>query len=597
MATRSGLRPRRSTVGATATPAKIETAVTPARKALRKTPNTRKSKADMNKLSAMIDRASTPNQSNTIDAILDPSSEQPIKQDEEHKPTEPLHPSLDSKLLYPDLSSKTPTKRRGLAAATTSKKVITRRSLPATEGNPVTPTRPTDNSTVPKTTTFEFKFSAGLEEAGKKVLEELKISSSAFLAQMKEEAKNNDAAAASGTVSTALSGKSTSKRRRFSDVHKKQFDRMPSIADRYSAKRVKPVTPIHKKPDPSELKSQKPPKTLKRKSIQKIDDSTIENPFKPPATLNSDSEIANPDDSPLPSRKKAKFETPAPTRLKAANAKMESPKPLLSGAHPHGISRCESVKYGRVQSSLPRFIGKEGQGEPSTPSKPLAVATPMKQSTLLASPSKIRPPATIAKSATHQLPSSPSPVKISVPPPAEGFTFRSGLKAPVFDTEKLQKAATARPSVRFEDEERENEGETKRSSNSLFDKVVTLEPSTAAIKRKAVAEEEEEGEGGLLAPVAQPNKRVRLDLAESTPMKSKAAPQTSPLKPATTSSTKLLSMTAKGKTAITVKKTYSRLRNATKPIHNSRLNFLSTPKNRIDLTKSAKPSSARPRWR
>lgn len=174
--------------------------------------------ANSTKFDSVIDRDATPEQLSTIDTLMDTPAP---------ATAQPLYPNLDAltanTTLYPTLESKTPARRRLYASATTGRKVAGRKSLATQTVLPVTPTKPIDNSTVPKTTTFEFKFSAGLEEAGKKVLEELKLSSVALQAHMKEEAAKRAAGLEPGSAAEVDSTPAAARSRRFSDQHRKQF--------------------------------------------------------------------------------------------------------------------------------------------------------------------------------------------------------------------------------------------------------------------------------------------------------------------------------------------------------------------------------------
>jgi len=263
MSTRSGLRPRKSTVGAADAPPAAQ--YTPAARKVRRpakvspgeiiscvsqfrissetlsspvpvlTPmqGIRAVVADTpsnTRFDEIIERDETPEQSSTIDALMEtpaPATAQPS-----------LYPDLAALTananLYPALSmeSKTPARRRLYAPITTAKKgkgkgkgkaAAGRKSLATQTVLPVTPTKPIDNSTVPKTTTFEFKFSAGLEEAGKKVLEELKLSSVALQAHMKDEAVKRAEGLESGEE--AAGTPAPTKGRRFSAEHRKQFSK------------------------------------------------------------------------------------------------------------------------------------------------------------------------------------------------------------------------------------------------------------------------------------------------------------------------------------------------------------------------------------
>lgn len=266
---------------------------------------------------------------------------------------------------------------------------------------------------------------------------------------------------------------------------------MPSISDRYSTKPATakyPVTPTNKTAKLAEPKSPHPLKTLKRKTAEANKPTT---PFKPPITLvTSDTEVA--DESPI-QRKRARVDgTPAAQPPKKMGM-FPTPgyltatpisKPLQAAGHQHGISRSAAVKSAMKQSSPPRLIRKETI--PSTPSKPLAIATPFKKETLLASPSKVRPSGETTMPAVIAQPATPSPVKagVSVVTP-ETFEFKLDLTAPLFDTERLHKVASSmtatKPSVRFMDA-------TLASSSKLsFDSIV-LKPTLPSGKRKAAYE-------------------------------------------------------------------------------------------------------------
>ncbi|KAF8458369.1 hypothetical protein BGX38DRAFT_560996 [Terfezia claveryi] len=313
---------------------------------------------------------------------------------------------------------------------------------------------------------------------------------------------------------------------------------MASISDHYSARRAKATAASTSTADAGPLKRPHPPKTLKRKNA--AEESKPSTPFKPPSTLvTSDTEML--DESPI-SRKRAKIDgTPMPqARSKTARFATPGPltatpisKPLQYAGHQHGLTRTTAVKQSAMkQSSLPRVIKKEAA--PSTPSKPLAVATPLKKETLLASPSKLRPSGAIVKSAAIiTQPGTPSPVKISVP---ITDTERVELRAPVFDREKLHNAAansSLRPFVRFADAEEDEERQVEEEgagyekpaasklppARSLFDSGVILKPTLLGEKRKAVSQEEspfsEDEHHRLPAPAR--NKRVRMDIPVSFP--------------------------------------------------------------------------------
>ena len=294
---------------------------------------------------------------------------------------------------------------------------------------------------------------------------------------------------------------------------------MPSISDHHSAKLATakhPVTPTNKTAKPGEPKSPHPLKTLKRKTTTETNKPTI--PFKPPSTLvTSDTEVA--DESPI-QRKRARVDgTPAIQHSQKVGV-FSTPgyltatpiaKPLQAAGHQHGISRSAAVKSAMKQSSLPRLIRKEAI--PSTPSKPLAIATPLKKETLLASPSKVRPSGGTAMPTAVAQPATPSPVKAgeSVITP-ETFEFKSDLPAPLFDTEKLHKvassAATTKPSVRFRDAALES------SSRLLFDGIV-LKPTLPGGKRKVLYEPGPE-EDRQQTPATASKKRICMGFTVST---------------------------------------------------------------------------------
>ncbi|KAF8418821.1 hypothetical protein EV426DRAFT_306165 [Tirmania nivea] len=636
MSTRSGLRPRKSAAGANAPPAVQHTpAAGKVRRPAKVSPGEIISCVSQFRISsetlsspvpvltpmqgiraAVADTPSNsrldeiPEQSSTINALMEtpaPATAQPS-----------LYPDLAALTanadLYPvlNMDTKTPARRRLYAPITTAKKgggkgkgkaAAGRKSLATQTVLPVTPTKPIDNSTVPKTTTFEFKFSAGLEEAGKKVLEELKMSSAALQAHMKDEAAKRAAGLESGEEASEAPASTGS--RRFSAEHRKQFSKMASIADHYSARRAKAAAASASTADAGPPKSPYPPKTLKRKNA--AEESNPSTPFKPPSILaTSDTEIL--DESPI-SRKRAKLDGTPMTQPRSKTARFATPgpltatpisKPLQYAGHQHGLTRTTAVKQSAMkQSSLPRVIRKEAA--PSTPSKPLAVATPLKKETLLASPSKLRPSGAIAKSAAVvPQPGTPSPVKISLPiTEEEKVELSSELRAPVFDREKLHKAAASaslKPSVRFADtEEEDGEGADGGESaipaasklppaRSLFDSGVILKPTLPGEKRKAVFQEEapsspEDGHQRLPAPTR--NKRVRMDIPELnlTPMKGKL--QSSPVK----ASENLLASVA---------------RKVTRPVRNPRINQLATPKRRTVLspkTEGARGRVQKPRWK
>ena len=240
MSTRSGLRPRRSVVAGTGTHTATKT---PTARRVRKPVKVSPGEiiASVSNFRISSEATSSPilpsgqgktagpqgksekypilERSNDVTSFLEPKSP-------------PLYPNLASLVadadLYPSLQSKTPS-----AVATTRKK-RTRGSLDKQMILPVTPTKPIDNS-IPKTAAFEFTFSAGLEEAGKKVLEELKLSSVALQIHMKEEATRGSARLGpGGTVELAKvietnSAPAKPRRGRFSDQHRKLFSKYNSL--------------------------------------------------------------------------------------------------------------------------------------------------------------------------------------------------------------------------------------------------------------------------------------------------------------------------------------------------------------------------------
>ncbi|KAI5804571.1 hypothetical protein EDC01DRAFT_643926 [Geopyxis carbonaria] len=111
----------------------------------------------------------------------------------------------------------------------------------------------------PKSSTFDFKFSTGLGERGKKILDDLKESAAAIRAQMPTTPKSKTMVTGAAT---------TGQHKRFQDIHEKQFSRMDSIANHYAAKR----TPVKFGDAPP----QTPQKSVKRSQLQaKLDDKPL----------------------------------------------------------------------------------------------------------------------------------------------------------------------------------------------------------------------------------------------------------------------------------------------------------------------------------
>ncbi|KAL7274897.1 hypothetical protein RUND412_002172 [Rhizina undulata] len=179
-----------------------------------------------------------------------------------------LYPSLDivvteaqtddSSGLYPSLNTaKTPRLSKIPTLAPTARK----RSRFEREQNAVADAESQpgnrSNSGVPALGEFEFKFSEGLEEHGKKILEELKVPAAAIRAQMPVTPTG------SYDVSRRIAP-ATTKKRRFDDAHRQEFDKMESIATHYAARRT---------PENTVRTPEEPPNVQRRDKIEgKLDD-------------------------------------------------------------------------------------------------------------------------------------------------------------------------------------------------------------------------------------------------------------------------------------------------------------------------------------
>ena len=141
-------------------------------------------------------------------------------------PTRPKTPAAFKKPMTPT--------RAVLASPTKA----TRLPMPGCPKTPTAPKTPDEDLShtmpgsfrIPKTSAFDFKFSPRLEEKGRQILEEMKLSAAAIRAQMP--ATPSRKTGALGTAAT------TGRRKRLSDVHKQAFDKMDSIANHYAVKRT-----------------------------------------------------------------------------------------------------------------------------------------------------------------------------------------------------------------------------------------------------------------------------------------------------------------------------------------------------------------------
>ncbi|KAI5792452.1 hypothetical protein DFH27DRAFT_189191 [Peziza echinospora] len=460
MNTRSSLRTRRS--AETASPALADT---PTQKPKR-TKVLNKLNQDSSKLNS--DNNNSDN-TNTIESFLGTAPSKVTY------PNLALHKALDTTFdLYPSLENAgTPSKKRHAKAGATAgrsstvRRSASRRSLMGQDTEMVTPSK-SNEEFVPKSSTFDFKFSSGLEEVGRRIMEELKLSSVAVQAKILEDG-HPDAPVTNSQPSSSAAGPTATRGRRFSDAHKQQFNKMSSIADHYAAKRAKGQAAAS---GTNVFGAPKTPKNLKRKGrAEELASPMKLSPSKASITSDGEPEL---DDSPIPASKKTKFDGTPYT--KKTGGLLQPGTPFLPGAI-HGISRSVSVKEAaKKQSGLPRLVRKDGH--PATPSKPVAVATPIKEATLLASPSKHRPPGTSMKNNEPVTqPGTPSPVKSS------------------------------KPSVKWADL---SEPATNLEPRMLFDGVVVEASSQAKRKTLKSSEDEASEEEDFSTATTPASKRVRM---------------------------------------------------------------------------------------
>lgn len=229
MSMRSGLRPRKPVVAGTATPTVTKT---PATRKFRKPVKVSPGEiiASVSNFRISSEAASSP--------ILPPGQGKTAGLQGKSEKDGVLEISDDitsflgqrSQQLYPNLSSLVPESNLYPSLQSKTRKKSMRESFDTQMVLPVTPAKPIDNS-VPRTAAFEFTFSAGLEEAGKKVLEELKLSSVALQVHMKEEAVGGPARLESGdmvefpNVIETNNTPARPRRGRFSDQHRKLFSK------------------------------------------------------------------------------------------------------------------------------------------------------------------------------------------------------------------------------------------------------------------------------------------------------------------------------------------------------------------------------------
>ncbi|KAF8251921.1 hypothetical protein K440DRAFT_612282 [Wilcoxina mikolae CBS 423.85] len=151
-------------------------------------------------------------------------------------------PTKKAQELYPSLSSvgpRTPTSGIPIpASVTTAKKAK--------------PSASTDNSSVPmpgafdapkfgipSSSDFTFDFSSGIGEYGRKMLDDIKDRAREIRAKMEPTPSTPAQQPQTPTGRAATTGR----RKRFSDIHRRQFAKMESIANHYAAKRTKVTTP------------------------------------------------------------------------------------------------------------------------------------------------------------------------------------------------------------------------------------------------------------------------------------------------------------------------------------------------------------------
>jgi len=126
---------------------------------------------------------------------------------------------------------------------------------------------------------FEFNFGAELGEYGRKILDEVREKAKDMCAQMDASNPITPPTNSSLASPTKTATTTTVKKNRFAEIHRAEFEKMPSIADHYAAKR-KVVTPQNPQKGIKRTQSQA---TLDQKSlpptpspVKKLPEQTVE---------------------------------------------------------------------------------------------------------------------------------------------------------------------------------------------------------------------------------------------------------------------------------------------------------------------------------
>jgi hypothetical protein len=242
----------------------------------------------------------------------------------------PSLPPLDPPSKDLPTGPKTPTSNSSIPVPTavkTSRKAAPATSMPGAFGVP---------------SDFAFDFKSELGEYGRKILEEVKDKARDYRAQME-----NDPITPPSHLARSPSKQSvttTRRKTRFSDVHREQFAKMESIADHYAVKKTKLVTP------------QNPQKGIKRTQSQATLDGKSPARTPSPVKKQRDQELAMQQEEGRRS-KRVKMDPVSSFSAKIGSI-VTTPKnksgPLTSAARTAAASR-----IARPLPALPRAVGIE----------------------------------------------------------------------------------------------------------------------------------------------------------------------------------------------------------------------------------------------
>lgn len=208
---------------------------------------------------------------------------------------------------------------------------------------------------------FNFSFSAGLEDYGHKVVEEMQIAARDIRAQMES------LPATPPSVVRDVKGNATAgRKKRFSDIHREQFAKMESIADHYAAKR-KVTTP------------QNPQKGIKRTQSQ----ATLDQKSLPPTP----SPVKKAPEEAVRKSKRVKIE-PVSSFASKISGISNTPKPGSARPPPASARAAVTRRIGSMKKpmpALPRSFGLENSIRlvpTGTPAASRFPATPSARNTL-----------------------------------------------------------------------------------------------------------------------------------------------------------------------------------------------------------------------